>query len=70
MAVGDGVAIGVADGATVAVGAWGGAGVGESLSLARGVSAGGTVSSDGGLSPHADTRTTDIRHSSQTPDTP
>ena len=43
MDVGDGVAIGVADDTTVAVGAWGGAGVGESLSLARGVSAGGTV---------------------------
>ena len=65
--VGDGVTVGVGDDTAVGVGALVGAGVGESLILAKGVSAGCTVTPDGELSPHADTRTTDIEHSSQAP---
>ena len=60
--------VGAGDATTVDVGASVGAGVGESLSLTKGVSAGVVVSSDGEPSPHADTKTADIRHSNHIPD--
>lgn len=74
--VGDDVAVGigdrvaeVGDGVTVGGGVLVGASVGESLSLAKGVSVGVTVPMEGEVSPHADSRTAHIRHSSQTPAT-
>ena len=67
--VGDDVAVGIGDGVTVGGGVLVGASVGESLSLAKGVSVGVTVPTGGEVSPHADSRTAHIRHSSQTPAT-
>ena len=70
MSVGDGVMVRVGNSVAVGVRVLTGAGVGESLSLAKDVSAGRTVPPDGEPSLHTNSRTADIKHSNQTPTAP